>query len=1796
MSTADLSPVPKRQTEEDEGFEWESSNMVTTTWAANKAVASSSKQGRRAYGSRANRGPSRYASSGAAALRARQQAQAARFQNQSSTEEGSGARMEKLDDDSPQRGTGVAKKTASLDFNLNAVAAAAVSELSAGGKFPPRPSAATFDGHGRSHSMNSIPTPGAQGRPPFPATHQRTSSLTPSPSGLKVMFGSGGNGWPSLPSLDTFERENHNPNFPSASGGGGAHSASSTPNKIFGVSSAPSSAAPSPQDLDDEIRPDDRGRRGRKKKSRTCSDSDAAAAMRPLQSSPHSSTSSFSSLSKKGDGAPQWIKRSLQDVVSKNTQSAVAASSPLLTKSGGVLMNRSRSLSSSTASSFNSAASRGKRRGGHMSATSLDFASEQQATNLLSPPRSVGAGSTASSRKRGVCDSPVLDLNDDSAAVYSPSMSSGVMSSSSRRSKARSRIFSPDSTKKKMMAAAKSVTCGIFDHDFLRGGGSPEEVERRRAGRKRGSLFRGESDHEDSDDSDEEHSVNKSNVNESVMTDASEPALVVVARKASRDDEDDNPRVSLFGPGGDRKGKLEVSPPPRHYRRNSSMSQSFAESVFASVDGGSVSSPQRNNKAKDNDFAENSKRDAAEKGSGEEDDPLSTISSYDDLKYMIKALRKWSRGKNFATFGVMRGCTIVMPNTWDSSRKAAFMRWATNGLGFNLRPGGSGVAFFQTTADKGTAILQDLEAKLVAHKSKMGKSCPTRTADTNKEEAQLVFIASAPLVKASRNDVPRSVVFPQVEKDIDSDLLMTFDSLALDKPESAPLEAKKSPLVRTVTLEPASANKPPDPLSSLPCFAPMSVSPKENSFEVARRGAPRHSGEHSAGGIDLMQHIHGAFSPDDTPRNMIRRQRFSSASQPRSVCQDSYMSAVDEVEATPAPVGSARMARLVMGSPSFEVNETPAMEKGPGFWGSRPVAGKDWGCSKKCEATILAMILERQAKAFSESEYCGPSALPMITSQMSPAENGDKFVNYAPESSFVHPIITETAVNSQDLGFDLEADDVNSRRGKSARVYMDDSDEDQVEDDEEEDAFDDKMDMVDSRQTSFQLQRGKSSSLAFSRGITLSRQSSIGASALSALAINEDGPSPDKLEKRRKMSLAVRRRMSLCAAAFEGTQKRRFTTAFGLPSISSPMEEFGRKQTLVPNRRQTILPGATERADQVLNDPSYLSTVLSYLTENELLLSASLVQISWGEAAAEAHASLMLVSVGCQADEDNKRVSLSSGVSDLIGADEELQVPHSAATESIARSMERSWQFLTCKFPWATFLSEGAFKRVYRVWNATVSAEEAVSVMDVEAIDDMGNKEIVGAELSVSVLLSSLVRRNVCPNFVLTRGVFTCPFEPPSSHWGCADNKKPNGNFYDPERSEMQPESPNDEEQGKFQYIRMELCRHGDVEEFLQSQDGKSVEANEARMLLFQMAFALHTAADRYSLKHYDVKLLNFFLQSAHAGGECVNEIDHPFTVLRYGMGSHVFGLRMPTSRALIAKLADYGTANIQPESNGQPVTIGQFTTLENSPPDYLISGDSAQQGYGHDNFGLGLCMLHLFTGDAPYEEILADVVCPTALKRKLKNIWEHHSSSTYGVVRSVILADVYEDETGIIEGEADEILYDTLYRYLVLFGIPDKKLQSKDGARVWRAIMSALVGQDSKQSATTAPTRRSRRNMRHDASSISAFDSFGRIPGPDTVQFEKDQAVYSLLKGSDRRIASARDKLTSMDGGMELLMSLVSFDHTKRATPLEVINSVFMAPLREEPGINVYEPTDLIAGSYMQYHYSDRGLVHETK
>ena len=1976
--------------EPTEEFEWDANApAVTTTWQA----ASAKPRGRRAvYGSRANRGPSRFARgsrrapSSHSAGSQQQERQKALVRDEDgigplglgsddpalnfssaiscTSDGGGGGRTSSAElNIGLQREASVnsahsvasfmdSSSTSSLPFDqqrahqANSGSAAVSANANSSNKsFPP----VTSSGRG-SHSRSNSVSSGLQGRPPvaqgLPSLHQRSTSLmSPSLGSGNILFGSSSASGrsPSLSALEGVDRENVHPNHASS------RSQGNTPQKVFGSGSlsTPSSAAPSPmQGYDDEVSSinssnanSSRGTSGRSRRKKTRRDTgaspfdDAATPNRPMSSplSSGASSTSFSSLSKMGDMAPTWVRRSLQDCVAKNfatangtgasADTASAGASPSIgggAPPGGLRgkVSRTRSSSSST-SSAQSHSSRHRRSsasfGGPASSLSqMDLADLNpsnsarlgsfgfgSSTNLLSSPtRSIAAGSTASSRKRGVCESPVLDGDD---IISSPSGSTGLLSCSSRRSRTRSRIFSPDSTKK-LMASAASAMCGIVDEDFFRtvgtgidvvtgrrststGTGEHHQPQHRGNGRKRdSSLFR---DCEDDSDDDEDHS------NDSMVHDASmesegfevQPAGIVMSSRLNnlKNDDDDvvgddeDPTARLFGASGsddmDNPACLgQMSPPPRTCRR--SRSDTFAESVFGSVDGSLdvMASPEKKckmdespapspsagaslppvaaakkiDKAADKAPEETKMAETAKSKSHdqeeEEEDPLKSVSSYEDLKFMIKTLRKWSKGKNLASFGVAMGCTIAIPSKWSPVRKGAFMSWAKSGLGFSLRSGGGSVAFLQTTSAKGMEVLKDLEAKLLRHKELTGHSGvgagtgASRTLDAV-EDAPPLFLVSAPHIVASSRDVPRSVAVPQVDKGIDADLLCNMDSLALNesavssssvrppKPSvvahhaaAAAATADKgadSPLVRTVTLDPrqdlmAEEQEQQSKPSNLPCFAPMSVSPKDASFEAGRPRVPRHSGEYSVdggGAVDIMQHING-FSPDSDSggRDGVRGPRpprisFPSRQGPRSICRDSLMPPVEE--STPAPPSQVKMMSLVKATPTFDVIETPMPEDGPGFWGSRPIPGKDWGASNKCDAAILAVLLQNHDQIFADSDYCGDSPLPMITSQTPFTQS-----TLAPSLPYMHAPISETARSSRDLGFDLEADNttkspVQLLRPKS-RLNLENNDSDDDEDEEDEinggDDFDADIGMMERRQTTYEARRMTTAATSGrrSRGVYggnggghLSRQGSVGATALSALVLNELGPSPEKLQKRRKMSLAVRKRMSLCAAAFDINQSRRYTSF--APSQSSP----GAK---AKTRRQTVMMSDSlactaenaegEHASFVLNDGKHLSSVLSYLTEEELLVSASLVQKSWAEAATAAHASLMLVSVGCStsfvegegnadADDDNDD---DEDETTSNNAESALPASNSTSTESIAKSMERSWHFLNHKFPWATFLSEGAFKRVYRVWNSTVNAEEAVSVMDVTTIEDMGNKEIVGAELSVSVLLSSLVRRNVCPNFVVTRGVFTCPYEPAESHWGCAENKKPEGSVYDPVRmghggEGRLPSTPSDEERGKFQYIRMELCRHGDIEEWLKKQPDQSIAPSEGRMLLFQMAFALHTAADRYSMKHYDVKLLNFFLQSAN--NDTIDGAGHPYTVLRYGIGSHVFGLRMPSSRALIAKLADYGTANIRPESNGQPITIGQFTTLENSPPDFLISGDAAKQGFGHDSFGLGLCMLHLFTGHAPYEEILEDVTCPVALKRKLKTIWEYNSSKGYDVIKSVILADVYEDEDGMTEGEPDETLYDTLYRYLVLFGIPDKRSQFKEGARVWRAITSCLLGPAPEQAAAGPARRSTRRNPRGNAAAVVATST----AGPDAAQFEIDCSIYSIANGTDSRIAAARSKLSSMDGGMELLMSLVSFDPKRRATPLDVVNSTFMAPLREEPGVNSYEHNDLFY-SYMSY------------
>jgi serine/threonine protein kinase len=562
-----------------------------------------------------------------------------------------------------------------------------------------------------------------------------------------------------------------------------------------------------------------------------------------------------------------------------------------------------------------------------------------------------------------------------------------------------------------------------------------------------------------------------------------------------------------------------------------------------------------------------------------------------------------------------------------------------------------------------------------------------------------------------------------------------------------------------------------------------------------------------------------------------------------------------------------------------------------------------------------------------------------------------------------------------------------------------------------------------------------------------------------------------------------------------------------------------------------------------------VSNMLSFLTEVELMTTTFAVSRAWAEYSTIAHVNLLVASTGTE--------------SELVS----FGPNHSSGNKPI---LERTWEFLRVRFPWACFLAAGGAKKVYKVYNASVEHEEALSVMyvlnmpafnfrstiqlniyfdfvlyrDTHSIDNM---EMVANELAISSMVSSLVRRGVCPNFIALHGVFTCSFAPPESAWGHEKDKRPNGARYVGRNVTSLARPPKRSDPGRYQYIRMELINEGDAEELLKRQRDEMLPATVARSMFFQLAFSLYTGAEKFSIKHYDVKLLNVFVQNTHCTGD---------VVLRYGFGAHVFAVRMPPNHSYIVKLADFGTSNVSTTSNGLPVTIAHFTTLENTPPDFLFLGDAAKQGHGHDHFGLGLAMLHLFTGSRPYEEILEDVVCPPNLKKRLRLIWESEKVNSYSIVRTLILDGVDVDEYGNVEGDRDETLYDTLYRFLVLFGIPDSTFEEKAARRVWDAIFDSLSPSARRTASATRPLGKSTK----------------KSASNDVTIYRRDCKKYSIRTGNNKYISRARRALRSLPGGIELLLSLCNFDPQKRASAKDVMNSRFMEELRENRSENESE------------------------
>lgn len=183
---------------------------------------------------------------------------------------------------------------------------------------------------------------------------------------------------------------------------------------------------------------------------------------------------------------------------------------------------------------------------------------------------------------------------------------------------------------------------------------------------------------------------------------------------------------------------------------------------------------------------------------------------------------------------------------------------------------------------------------------------------------------------------------------------------------------------------------------------------------------------------------------------------------------------------------------------------------------------------------------------------------------------------------------------------------------------------------------------------------------------------------------------------------------------------------------------------------------------------------------------------------------------------------------------------------------------------------------------------------------------------------------------------------------------------------------------------------------------------------------------------------------------------------------------------------------------------------MENTPIEYFLLGSQARQCYAADTFSLGLCVVHLLTGYEPYEELLKEVRCPKYLLTRLQKIWmTQDESSPYFLIRecieSIQAAEAEEEQEESSEGgtTGDEdtvgtssglnVLYDTLYRYLVLFGAPVDCGTAYIDNPVWSLLMECLeLAPSGKRKAVKARTE-------------------------CVAQFHRDYETWSIETGSNR-------------------------------------------------------------------------------
>lgn len=107
-------------------------------------------------------------------------------------------------------------------------------------------------------------------------------------------------------------------------------------------------------------------------------------------------------------------------------------------------------------------------------------------------------------------------------------------------------------------------------------------------------------------------------------------------------------------------------------------------------------------------------KQVSDESAGSGDDIFETMSSYPDLKFLIKTLRRESEGR----CAMGNSWNVAPPAGWTSSRRGAFFQWSTRHLGFDVRATGGAFNYLQISRTRGAEVLSKLEEALVSYKQK----------------------------------------------------------------------------------------------------------------------------------------------------------------------------------------------------------------------------------------------------------------------------------------------------------------------------------------------------------------------------------------------------------------------------------------------------------------------------------------------------------------------------------------------------------------------------------------------------------------------------------------------------------------------------------------------------------------------------------------------------------------------------------------------------------------------------------------------------------------------------------------------------------------------------------------------------------------------------------------------------------------------------------------------------------------------------------------------------------------------